>query len=339
MQPSHRSSTASSHRRLGFAVKVLGRDDLPSHDTRRWQSGPHVRVSIDNLHRILDYLGEEGIRMYRISSDFVPYVTHPELPRFHGQMEESAPELRELGHHARELDVRLSLHPSQYVVLNAKDPEIAAKAAWDLDCQARLLDVMDQPAEAVVVLHLGGLYGDREGALERFVARVGELTEAARRRLVIENDDRCFTVQDCLWVHERLGTPIVFDHHHHRLNPGDLELAEAARAALSTWPTGVVPKVHFSSPRLDSRQRKPGGSDGHRPPLLRQHADYVDPWTFADFLSDLDDLPFDVMLEAKAKDLAVRKLRADLAEIGRADVLRAAPTPKPNASARPRSEP
>ena len=70
-------------RRLGFAVKVLGRAGLPSHDTRRWQSGPSVGVSIDALHQILDYLGDVDIRMYRLSSDFVPYATHPELPQFH----------------------------------------------------------------------------------------------------------------------------------------------------------------------------------------------------------------------------------------------------------------
>jgi len=97
-------------RRLGFAVKVLGRGGLPSHDARRWQSGPSLARSIDALYRILDYLRDEGIRMYRLTSDFVPYATHPDLPQFHGQLEAHATELARLGRYARRLDLRLSLY-------------------------------------------------------------------------------------------------------------------------------------------------------------------------------------------------------------------------------------
>src|SRR5690606_28177896 len=307
--------------RLGFAVKVLGRPDLPSHDTRRWRSNPDLAVSIERLHAILEYLDDVGIRMYRLSSDFVPYGTHPDLPRFHGQIERNADALEAVGRLARELGIRLSLHPSQFVVLNAEDDAVAAKAAADLTLQAELLDALGQGPEAVVVLHVGGLYGDREAALARFAERFEGLPEPARRRLVVENDEACFGVEDCLWIHARTGTPVVFDHQHHRLNPRGLETVDAARRALDTWPRGVTPKIHFSSPRLDGRVVGRGKQQRIEPPLLRQHADYVDPFTFADFLSQLADRCFDVMIEAKAKDLAVLKLRRDLEAIGRAEVL------------------
>src|SRR5690606_29804433 len=130
-----------------------------------------------------------------------------------------------------------------------------------------------------------------------------------------------YTVEDGLWLHERIGTPVVFDHHHHRLNPGGLGLVDAVHAALATWPAGVTPKVHFSSPRLDGRPVTRRGVPTLAPPLLRQHADYVDPWTFAEFVAPVRSAPFDVMLEAKAKDLALLKLRADLRTLGRADLL------------------
>ncbi len=308
-------------RRLGFAAKVLGREGLPSHDTRRWRSNPSVRVSIAALYRILDYLGEVGIRMYRMSSDFVPYATHPDLPQFHNQIEEHAPELSRVGRYAREKDVRLSLHPSQFVVLNAEREEIRRKARWDLDVQARLLDAMEQGPEAVVVLHIGGAYGDKEAALGRFLRGYEALSEPARRRLVIENDESCYTIEDCLRVHERTGAPVVFDHQHHRLNPGGLGVVEAARRALATWPEGVVPKIHFSSPRLDGRVVGRGAAARVEPPLLRQHADYVDPWTCAELLASLREVDFDVMLEAKAKDLAVIKLRRDLGLLGLDEML------------------
>jgi UV DNA damage endonuclease len=302
---------------------VLGRADLPSHDTRRWQSGPSLAVSIAALHRILDYLAEVGIRMYRLSSDFVPYATHPDLPRFHHQIAEHETELRRIGRYARELGIRLSLHPSQYVVLNAEKEDVRAKARWDLDAQARLLDAMEQGPEAVVVLHVGGVYGSKQASLERFVRGFAALPEPARRRLVVENDETSYTVEDCVWIHERTGTPVVFDHQHHRLNPGALDVATAARRALDTWPAGVAAKVHFSSPRLDAREVKRGKATRLEAPLLRQHADYVDPWTFADFVGSVRDLAFDIMIEAKAKDLAVLKLGGDLRTLGLEWALRA----------------
>lgn len=311
----------AAQRRVGFAVKVLGNGGLASHDTRRWQSGPDISVSIAALHRVLDYLQANRIHMYRMSSDFVPYSTHPDMPQFHRQIEDNAGELARIGRYAAQFDIRLSLHPSQYIVLNAEDDAIVAKTLADLDSQARLLDAMQQGAEAVVVTHVGGVYGDRQAALDRFAANADRLSEPARRRLVIENDETSFHIADCLWLHQRTGLPVVFDHQHHRLNPGGLDVHDAARAALRTWPHGVVPKIHFSSPRLDGREVKRGSEKKLEAPQLRQHADYVDPWTLADFVGGLGEEIFDIMLEAKAKDLALLKLRADLRRIGREDVL------------------
>lgn len=97
---------------LGFAVKVLGKEGLKSNDSRRWQSDPRLSVSIGYLHRIFDYLQESGITMYRISSEIAPYITHPDFPQFHRQLDECEEELACLGLRARELGLRLSMHPS-----------------------------------------------------------------------------------------------------------------------------------------------------------------------------------------------------------------------------------
>ncbi|HEU0013125.1 MAG TPA: UV DNA damage repair endonuclease UvsE [Longimicrobium sp.] len=303
-------------RRLGFAVKVVGREGLKSNDARRWRSGPHLRTSIGYLRAILDYLDRVDIRMYRLSSDFAPYCTHPDLPQFHGQIAECQGELAEAGAVARGHGIRLSLHPSQYVLLSALDPAINARGIADVNAQAELLDALEQGPEAVVVLHLGGAYGDKEAAMRRFAENHARLSEPGRRRLVIENDETLYTVQDCLRVHEAVGVPVIFDHQHHLLNPGTLALGDAARAALRTWPAGVQPKVHFSSPRLDSRMVMRGRKEVPAPPLLSQHADYVHPWEFAAFLRTVGPAPFDVMLEAKMKDAALLKLRGDLDRYG-----------------------
>jgi UV DNA damage endonuclease len=302
-------------RRLGFAVKVAGREGLKSNDARRWQSGPQLSVSMDMLREILDYLDEIDVRMYRISSDFVPYCTHPDLPQFHGQIAECRTGLAELGRIARERGIRLSLHPSQYVLLSALDPAINAKGIADVNSQAELLDAMEQGPEAIVILHLGGAYGNKDAAMQRFVENWPRLSEAGRRRLVIENDETLYTVEDCLRVHQAIGIPVIFDHQHHLLNPGTLSLGDACRAALATWPAGVMPKVHFSSPRLDSRTVLRGKKEVPAPPLLSQHADYVHPWEFGSFLAAVGPAPFDVMLEAKMKDAALLKLRADLTKL------------------------
>ena len=290
--------------RLGFAVKVLGGGGLPSHDTRRWQSGPHLRVSLERLRAILDYLDRTDIRMYRMATALAPYASHPELTAFHGQVRECEAELAVVGALARALGVRLSTHPGQYTVLNSERPDVCDAAVAELEVQASLLDAMGLGPEAVVVLHVGSGAGAAE---DRFVTGFERLSERARARLVIENDDRVFGVGDVLRLAERCGLRVVFDlHHHYCHNPDGIDDREALERALATWPAGQVPKVHFSSPRLDV-------GAGGRLPDLRAHADLIDPIAFRQFLRHTAaGLDFDVMLEAKAKDLALLRLRTHL---------------------------
>jgi UV DNA damage endonuclease len=289
--------------RLGFAVKVLGDGGLPSHDTRRWQSGPHLRVSLERVRTIFDYLDRNDIRMYRMASGLVPYATHPDLPQFHRQVSACADELGALGARARELGIRLSFHPGQYTVLNSERPEVVDAAVRDLELHAQVLDLMGQPAEAVVVLHVGGRGADPAGASDRFVAGFERLSERARSRLVLENDDRLFGLGDVLRLSSRTGVRVVFDAHHHAChNPDGIPAREALRLALGTWPRGVVPKVHYSSPKTTLPDRA--------------HADSVDPHEFGRFLREVvRGATLDVMLEAKAKDLALLRLRDELASL------------------------
>jgi len=300
---------------MGFAVKVLGEPGLRSHDTRRWQNAPHLSVSLQYLRAIFAYLERVDIRMYRMASGLAPYLSHPDLPQFHHQVEECAQDLAEVGVEARRLGLRLSFHPSQYVLLNAESEEVARHSALDIVGQARMLEAMGLGPEAVVVTHIGGLYGDRETGRTRFVQRWQSLPEVARRRLVLENDDTGYGVADTHWVHARTGIRLVFDYLHHMLvNPGRLELGEALRLCLSTWGE-VRPKIHFSSPRTEFRQ--PAGREvrtlAQLAPALSDHADFVNPFEYRCFLRQAGEAEFDVMLEAKAKDLAVLRLREHLA--------------------------
>jgi UV DNA damage endonuclease len=300
---------------------VLGDGGLPSHDTRRWSSGPHLRTSLERLRRILDYLEANDIRMYRMATALAPYSSHPDLPQFHGQVEECADELAAVGAVVRERDIRLSTHPGQYTVLNSEDDAVGQAAAAELEVQASLLDAMGLDEEAVVVLHVGGAAGGKEAGMGRFERGFELLSERARARLVIENDDRSYALVDVLELSRRTGLRVVWDTLHHRCNdPIGIPNGEALAGALDTWPSGAVPKIHYSSPRLDVEERKVrSGRRVERKivlPQLRAHADLVDPIGFEHFLAEAPALDFDVMLEAKAKDLALLRLRDQLGERG-----------------------
>lgn len=308
--------------RLGFAVKVLGQPGLKSNDTRRWQNEPHLSVSLAYLRDVLVYLDQIGVHMYRMASDLAPYVTHPELPQFHGQIQECADELAAVGEVARQSGLRLSFHPSAYTVLNAADEDIAAKSASELTALAQMLDGMQLGPEAVVVTHVGGLYDDRAASLERFVRRFHNLPEPTQRRLALENDDRAYNIGDTYAVHERTGIRLVLDQLHHLCNPAPgVTLRQALDMAFGTWPADQTPKIHFSTPQTAmvlSDQRDELGRKRRllRQPRLCQHADLIDPFAFLDLLRTVEGCrDFDVMLECKAKDLALLRLRRHLDQL------------------------
>jgi UV DNA damage endonuclease len=298
---------------LGFAVKVMA-EDLPSHDTRRWGSDPHLRVSLERLEAVLRYLDRNDIRMYRMATALAPYASHPEHTRFRTQPQECAEELAAVGALARELGIRLSSHPGQYTVLNSEDERVQRLAAEELEVQGELFDGMGLGPEAVVVLHVGGGAGGKDAALDRFERGFALLSDAARSRLVIENDDRTFGLRDVLELSERIGRPVVWDIlHHHCNDPDGIPDREALELALGTWPEGVRPKIHYSSPRTAMEERK----GKYVLPQLRAHADMVDPIGFEHFVTETArGLDLDVMLEAKGKDLALLRLREQLAARG-----------------------
>jgi UV DNA damage endonuclease len=329
--------------RLGFPVKVMGRPGFKSSDTRRWQKNPHLKCSLEYVDAILDYLNKVGLDMYRLSSDLAPYATHPDMPQFHNMVAESDAELAAFGAKARALDIRLSFHPSQYVLLNSPDPALTAKSIWDLASQAEMLDRMGCGPEAVLVTHVGGVYGDHEASRARWIEGWEQCPEHVRERVVLENDDIRFSAADALWIHERTGVRLIFDYQHFWcLNPERLDMRDTLEKFLATWPAGVRPKIHFSSPRTEMREVKRQIGEKERaaakagkvskakevtrapvkagarvktvllPPIWTGHSDFTNPFEFATFMRMAHGLTFDVMMEGKAKDVSILKLRPDL---------------------------
>lgn len=311
-----RAAVSPAVYRLGVPVKILGGGGLRSHDSRRWQNRPHLSVSLVYLRDIFAYLASRRIHFYRMANQLAPYVTHPDLPHFHRQVDECATELAALGDLARERRLRLSIHPAHHIQLNSPHPEWAQRSSQDLAAAAYLLEAMGAGPEAVLVVHMGGVYGDAGAGRERFVRQMDRLPLAVRSRLALENDDHRYSLQDALWVHRRTGIRLVLDVLHHRcLNPTAMPMIEALTAALNTWPAQQQPKIHMSSPRTAIRVLTRPDGPHLLPPLSNQHSDFIHPFEFVDLLQAAQQArlrPFDIMLEAKAKDLALLRLRQQL---------------------------
>jgi UV DNA damage endonuclease len=312
--------------RLGVAVRILGAGGLRARDGRRAEHAPHLSVSLLLVREVLLYLAQQRIGCYRLADDLAPYLTDPRRPAFAHQVDECGELLAEVGALARRHGIRLTMHLPLHVTLSAPDHAIALRSQAEIAARARLLDALGCGLEGVLVLHIGGAHGDRAAALERFAARYEQLPVSARRRVVVEPDEDCFGLPELLRLHQLTGAPVVFDMLHHQINNREqIALGAALGLALATWPRGVPPKVHFSSQRTEAHRLPAQRGQQQRvlAPQLGQHADFINPFEFVQFMNAAaGQSPFDIMLEAKAADLALARLRDDLARLAPALVER-----------------
>ena len=282
--------------RLGFAVKVLGPDGrgLPTTDLRKAQSGPSLGVSIERTLIALEWVKATNIHFWRLPN-LVPYGTHPSYPQFHGQVERFAPELCALGNALRAADVRVSEHPGQYTVLGSPRPDVNKRSVADLIQSDQVFTAMDfDAAQAPLLIHAGGRYGDPAAARSRLLRTIESLPVSLHERLCLENDDRLWSAAEVAEICQTSGLRMIWDLHHHRCqNPEGLDLAEGLSLALKTWPAKQQPKVHLSS--------------GRAGPLDRPHSDQVsdDDWRLLTKVHAACGRDFDVMCEVKLKDHAV----------------------------------
>jgi UV DNA damage endonuclease len=245
------------------------------------------------------------IGAFRINSQILPLSTHPQsgyrLPGIDpdGSIEAA---FRTAGEAARAADVRLSFHPDQFVVLNSEREGVVESSLAEMDYQAAVAELVGAD---VIVLHAGSSAGGIEAALDRLERGIERLSERARARIALENDDRHYSPADLLPLCRRLGIPLVYDVHHHRCNGDGLTVEEATEKAAKTWGRRE-PYNHISSPR-----------DGWGSANERPHADYIDP---ADFPEAWRGRRMTVDVEAKAKELAVVQVMAEMA--GRRAALR-----------------
>jgi UV DNA damage endonuclease len=246
-----------------------------------------VRENLRCLGEILRFNLKECILFFRIGSGLVPFASHPVCTA--AWEETFAREFGEVGRFVHEHGMRISMHPDQFVVINAKDPDIVARGVAELRYHAALLDAMHLDETAKVQIHVGGVYGDRDAAMERFVSVYSRLDESILRRLVVENDDTRYTLADCLRIHEETGIPVLFDVFHHTVNPSGAGVAEAVEQSGATWrPDDGILMIDYSTPM-------PGGRRG-------RHAESLDAADFERFLAETAPTDMDIMLEIKDKE-------------------------------------
>ncbi len=255
-----------------------------------------VLANARDLLKILEWNESQGIRLFRLSSDMCPFIAHPEMGYHISDLGEEVSEaLAACGRFALDHGHRISSHPGPFNVLASACTHVGDNTTRELDAHASVFDAIGLPRDhnAKINIHVGGAYGEPDSALDRWCTNFARLSESARSRITVENDDRAslYSTRDLYdKVYLRTGVPIVFDYHHHIFCTGGDTEADALALAVSTWPDGIVPTVHYSeSHELHVGNDKPSP----------KHSILINA------IPDTHGHTIDVMVEAKGKELAI----------------------------------
>jgi UV DNA damage endonuclease len=251
-----------------------------------------------SLRQAIQFCADNGIGSFRVNSQFFPLATHPEvaytierLP----QAENILKLLQDCKNLAQELNIRLTLHPDQFILLNSPSQEVLKASLLELEYQN---DLATKIGADVIIIHAGGVYGDKKTALERLELQLEILPTSLKQKLTLENDDRLYSPQDLLPLCLKYQIPLIYDVHHHRCHPDELNVEQATELACSTW--NREPLFHLSSPIDGWGNLK----------SARKHHDLID---LADFPMQWKTLPaLTIEIEAKAKEVAIAQLIQDL---------------------------
>ena len=248
---------------------------------------------------LMEWNKKHGIHVFRLSSELFPHKSNPRAPDY--TFDFAIPLLKQIGKLSKTLNQRLTFHPGQYNCIGTPHKEVFEHTVSDLGYHADILDIMELDQNSVIVIHGGGVYNDKSSTKERWCDQFALLPENVKRRVVIENCEKNFSIQDCLDISNELDIPVVFDTHHYNcykiLHPDEqLEPPEFyIPLVLETWRRrGIKPKFHVSE--------QGAGRLGH-------HSDYIE--TLPDYLLDIPKhfgVKIDIMIEAKMKEQAVLQL-------------------------------
>ncbi|WP_300379995.1 UV DNA damage repair endonuclease UvsE [Clostridium sp.] len=253
-----------------------------------------IEYNLNSLENIIRYNIKNNIRLFRISSDLIPFGSNEvnNVPWW----DIFEPKLLAIGKIIKNSGMRVSMHPGQYTVLNSQNPDVVSRAVCDLKYHTKVLDSLGVSGEHKIVLHIGGVYNEKENAIERFITNYNKLEEGIKGRLVIENDDKSYNVSDVLKISKVLNIPVIFDNLHNKLNLITEENSETywIEECRKTWKEkDGMQKIHYS-------QQNPLKNPG-------SHSNTIMIDEFTSFYEKLINKDIDIMLEVKDKNLSAVK--------------------------------
>ncbi|GAA6008679.1 hypothetical protein JCM10207_001684 [Rhodosporidiobolus poonsookiae] len=205
------------------------------------------RQNMEDLTKLIEWNAAHHIYFMRMSSEMFPFAAHPD---YQYSLEYAEKELKMAGETANRLGVRLTTHPGQFTQLGSPRRVVVENAYRDLEYHNEMMDRMGLGKDSVMIIHGGGVYGDKDAAIKRFKENYKELSQGVKNRLVLENDEICYNVDDLLPICEELNIPLVFDYHHDWIYPSSQTPAELMPRILATWHRkNIKPKFHLSEPR------------------------------------------------------------------------------------------
>ena len=251
--------------------------------------------NVRDLFEIIKWNVKNGIKVFRTSSDMFPWASEynvEDMPDYN----KIANILKGCGTYAKQNGLRITSHPGPFNVLVSPNPKVVQNTITDLELHGKVFDMMGLELSPYnkINIHCNGVYGDKIAAMDRFCENFEKLSDSVKKRLTVENDDKAsmYSVKDLMYIHHKIGIPIVFDYHHHQFCTGDLTEQQALILAVSTWnKSGVKPVVHYSESKA-----------------LHENDVKLKPQAHSDYITNLPDtynIDVDIMVEAKAKELAI----------------------------------
>lgn len=258
-----------------------------------------TRSNMEALKKIFQYNIDREIHFYRLTSKLIPLASHPDVKNWNYKDFFNV-ELKEIGQIIKEHHLRVDTHPDHFNVINSTRETVFEATLNELKYHNNIFEMMNYP-EGKMVMHIGSAMKGKSKSIERFIKNFSRLPQSIKERIILENDDKTFNVNETLFICRQLKIPMVLDYHHYICNKGETQIKKEIENIFNTWDGQVlVPKVHISSPRKGEYDRS--------------HADFVRPEMFFDLINCLKttDRDVDIMIESKQKDKALLKLASDV---------------------------
>lgn len=245
--------------------------------------------NLNCLFKILKFNQENDLMFFRISSDLVPFASHP-VCKFKW-WKYFQKHFSEIGKFIHQHQIRISMHPDQFVILNSPRTDVVDRSIAELNYHTKVLDALQMDKTAKIQIHVGGVYQQKQKSIRRFIKNYEKLPLNIKNRLVIENDHRSYSVHDCVSIHQQTGIPVVFDNLHHScLNQGETMISAFSQCS-RTWDKsdGVI-ITDYSEQQLSGK--------------IGSHAQSITPRIFKQYLNQVSRHNPDIMLEIKDKEIS-----------------------------------